>query len=73
MGREDETPDPDLRAVVTSDTTVPVLPLLTAGFLILDVKSSLLFSSPEEERGLVAHSSTFYGDYILDTTSQGLS
>lgn len=44
MGREDKTADPDLRAVVTSDLTVPVLPLLTAGFLIVDMMSSLLCS-----------------------------
>ncbi|KAM7321991.1 hypothetical protein ACRRTK_018832 [Alexandromys fortis] len=55
MGREDKTADPDLRAEVTSDTTVPVLPLLTTGFLIVDMMSSLLCSSPEEGRGLVAH------------------
>ena len=50
MGKENETPDPDLKAVVMSDTTVPVLPLLTASFLITDMMSSLMCSSPEEEK-----------------------
>ena len=50
MGREDETPDSDLRAMVTSDNHCACAPLLTSGFLIADMMSSLLCLSRDEEK-----------------------